>query len=143
MGDCPGFSQDKVNFHWKPGRGTARRDDPTWQNRTGYSIPCAIMLSSSVGEWGGGNSLTAWERGAAAVQETVALFCGLCSDCLFCVFPLSVSLLLLFPLSAVLLNCPYPNPSVSASFFPFSSAPWPGEGRPCGNLLPAAAKSYH
>ena len=35
----------------------------------------------------------------------------------FCrVFSLSVSLLLLFPLFAVLLNCPYPDPPVSACF---------------------------
>jgi len=36
--------------------------------------------------------------------------------------------LLLFPLFAVLLNCPYPDPPVSACFFPFSSAPRWGEG---------------
>jgi len=35
-----------------------------------------------------------------------------------------------FPLFAVLLNCPYRNPPVSASFFPFSSAPRRGEGWP-------------
>jgi len=38
---CPVFGQDRVNFHWNPGRGTARRADPTWPNRAGYSIPCA------------------------------------------------------------------------------------------------------
>jgi len=37
---CPGFGQDRVNFHQTPGRGTAGRADPTWPNRTGYSIPC-------------------------------------------------------------------------------------------------------
>jgi len=47
--DCPGFSQNRVNFHWNPGRGTARWADSTWPNRTGYSIPCAIMLGSSGG----------------------------------------------------------------------------------------------
>jgi len=40
--------------------------------------------------------------------------CGLCGLC--CVFPLSVSLLFLFPLFAVLLNCPYSDPPVSACF---------------------------
>ena len=57
------------------------------------------------------------------------------SCCLFCVYSLSVSLLLLFPLSAVLLNCPYPDPPVSACFFPFSSAPQQGEGGPRGPFV--------
>jgi len=54
---------------------------------------------------------------------------------LCCVFSLSVSLLFLFPLFAVLLNYPYPDPPVSACFFPFSSAPWRGEGRPRGAFV--------
>jgi len=48
---------------------------------------------------------------------------------LFCVLPLSVSSLFLFPLFAVLLNCPHPDPPVSACFFPFSSATQQGEGQ--------------
>jgi len=44
-------------------------------------------------------------------------------------------LLFLFPLFAVLLNCPYPDPPVSACFFPFSSAPQQGEGRPRGAFV--------
>jgi len=44
-------------------------------------------------------------------------------------------LLLLFPLFAVLLNCPYPDPPVSACFFPFSSALRCGEGRPRGAFV--------
>jgi len=43
---CPGFSQDRVNFHQKSGGDPARWTDPTWPNGTGYSIPCAIMLGS-------------------------------------------------------------------------------------------------
>jgi len=50
-------------------------------------------------------------------RERLSGFCGLC-----CVFSLSASLLLLFPLFAVLLNCPYLDPPVSACFFPSSSA---------------------
>ena len=111
---CPGFGQDRVNFHRTPGRGTAGRADPTWPNRAGYSIPCAVMLGSTGGELGSGNSLE-------------ARLSGLCDLC--CVFSLSVSLLFLFPLFAVLLNCPYPDPPVSARFFPFSSAPRRREGR--------------
>ena len=86
---------------------------------------CCVLVG---GELGSGNSLA-----AQAVRV-------LCSTVLFCVFSLSVSLLLLFPLSAVLLNCPYPDPPVSACFFPFSSALQQGEGRPRALLLPAAAK---
>jgi len=123
---CPGYDQDRVNFHRNPGRGTAGWADPTWSNGAGYSIPCAVMLDSGGGEMGGRNSLAAWER--AVVRKRAALFCVLCSAVLFCVFPLSVLLLFLFPLFAVLLNCPYPDPPVSACFFPFSSAPGRGGG---------------
>ena len=122
---CPGFGQDRVNFHRTAGRGTAGRADPTWPNRAGYSIPCAVMWGSGGGELGDGNSLAAREHVVAAGGES----CSLYSAVLFCVYSLSVSLLLLFPLFAVLLNCPYPDPPVSASFFPFSSAPQRGEGQ--------------
>jgi len=121
--NCPGFGQDRVNFHRTPGRGTAGRADPTWPNRAGYSIPCVVMLDSCGGELGGGSSLLAREHAGAVGGESSSLH----SAVLCCVFLLSVSLLFLFPLFAVLLNCPYPNPPVSACFFPFSSAPqWGG-----------------
>ena len=51
---CPGFGQDRVNFHQNPGREKAGRADPTWPNRRGYSIPCAVMLGSDRGELGAG-----------------------------------------------------------------------------------------
>jgi len=122
---CPGFGQDRVNFHQNPGRGTAWQADPTWPNTAGYSIPCAIMLGSGGGELEGGNSLTAREPGRrSGPGGWLSGLCGLC-----CVFSSSVSLLLLFPLFAVLLNCPYPDPPVSARFFPFSSAPRRREGK--------------
>jgi len=71
--------------------------------------------------------------GACSDGSSGEQLCGLCGLC--CGFSLSVSLLLLFPLFAVLLNCPYPDPPVSACFFPFSSAPWRGEGRPRGAFV--------
>ena len=126
---CPGFGQNRVNFHQTPGRDTARWADPTWPNRAGYSIPCAVLLGSGGGELGGRNSLAARERAAAAVVENGSVV----RSVLCCVFPLSV--LLLFPLFAVLLNCPYPDPPVSACFFPFSSAPQWGEGWPRGTFV--------
>jgi len=49
--NCPGFGQDGVNFHQKPGGDTARQADPNYSNKTGYSIPCAVMLGS---RWGSG-----------------------------------------------------------------------------------------
>jgi len=127
---CPRFGQDRINFHRTPGRGTAGGADATWLNRAGYSIPYAVMLGSGGGRaWG--RELT---RGSGARSVGPGeLLCGLCSLC--CVFSLSVSLLVLFPLFAVLLNCPYPNPPVSACFFPFSSEPRWGEGRPLGAFI--------
>jgi len=77
---------------------------------------------------------SAWQQ--AAVGESSSLG----STVLFYVFSLSVSLLFLFPLFAVLLNCPYPDPPVFACFFPFSSAPGRGRGGHVALLLPATAK---
>ena len=131
IGLCPGFGQDRVNFHRTPGRGKAGRADPTWPNRAAYSIPCAVTLGSGGGELGGGNSLVTRECTAVVVESgSLSGLCGLC-----CVFSSSVSSLLLFPLFAVLLNRPYPGPPVSAFFFPFSSAPRRGEGQPCGAFV--------
>jgi len=56
-----------------------------------YRVPSCRVLAG--GELGGGNSLAAWERAAVTGGES----CSLLSAVLFCVFPLSVSLLLLFP----------------------------------------------
>jgi len=90
------------------------------------------MPGSGWGELSGGNSLTAQERTvAAAVGESGSVG----SADLFCVFSLSVSLLLLFPWFAVLLNCPYPDPSISACFFLFSSALQWGEGKTHGAFV--------
>jgi len=83
------------------------------------------MLGSGWGELGSGKAFATWERAAAAAGGES---CSLRSAVLFCVFCLLVSLLLLFPLFAVLLNCPYSDPPVFTCFFPFSSAPQRGEG---------------
>jgi len=117
--------------------------DPTWPNRAGYSIPCAVMLGSGGGEQSGGNSLAAREGRAVVWSKRAVLFCGLCSAGLFCVITFSVSLLLLFPFFAVLLNCPYPEPPVSACFFPFSSAPRQGEGQPRGAFVAGCSRNQN
>jgi len=84
---------------------------PTRPNRAGYSIPCAVMLGSSGGSCGVG-TLSRLRR----AQRRFGPRERFCSAGLFCVFPFSVSLLLLFPLFAVLLNCPYPDPPVFCLF---------------------------
>ena len=82
----------------------------------------------------GGTHSRSGARGSGGSGEQLCGLCGLC-----CVFSLSVSLLL-FPLFAVLLSCPYPDPPVSASFFPFSSAPRPGEGQLRGIFLAGSSQ---
>jgi len=126
---CPGFDQDRVNFHRNPGRSTARKADPTWPNRAGYSIPCAVMLGSGGGELAVGThsrlGSTQWRRcGRAALWVVWFVLC----------FPLIRIGVVTVPF-AVLLNCPYPDPPVSAYFFPFSSAPQRGEGWPHGAFV--------
>jgi len=74
--------------------------------------------------------------GAVRENGSVLLVCFLYS-------PFSVSLLFLFPLFAVLLNCPYPNPPVSACFFPFSSAARWGEGRPRGAFVAGCSRNQN
>jgi len=59
---CPGFGQDRVNFHQKSGGNTAGWADPTWPNRTGCSIPCAVMLDFGWGQLGGGKAVVAQEH---------------------------------------------------------------------------------
>jgi len=137
VGLCPGVGQDRVNFHQKPGRGTARRVDPTWPTRAEYSTPCAVMLGSGWRKLGSAKAVAAQERAAAVGGESGSL----CSAVLCCVFCLSVSFLLLFPLFAVLLSCSYPDPPVFVCFSfyspPHSSG---GRGGRVALVLPAAAK---
>jgi len=137
---CPGFGQDRVNFHRNPGRGTAGRADPTptWPNRAGYSIPCAVMLGSSGGGCAAGTHSGSRGHSGGSVRESgsVLLVC-------FVYSPFSVSLLLLFPLFAVLLNCRYPDLPVSACLFPSSSAPRRGEGRPRGAFVAGCSQNQN
>ena len=107
--------------------------DPTWPNRAGYSIPCAVTLGSAGGVVRRELSRGSGACGAGAVRESGSVFCR--------VFSLSVLLLFLFPLFAVLLNYPYLNPPVSACFFPFSSTPRRGEGRPRGAFVTGCSQT--
>jgi len=90
MTECPELGQDRVNFHQNPGRGTVgwTGPTPTWPNRAGYSIPCAVMLGSGGGwGWCGGNSLTARERVAPVVFGRATLWLVWFVSCflLFCI----------------------------------------------------------
>ena len=100
-----------------------------------YHVPsCWVMVGGS-GVVGTHSRLGSARR-RSGLGERLS---GLCSLC--CVFSLSVSLLFLFPLFAVLLNCPYPDPPVSACFFPFSSTPRWGEGRPRGAFVAGRSRT--
>jgi len=108
---CPGFGQDRVNFHWTPGRGTAGRPDPTWPNRAKYSIPCAVILGSGGGELGGGNSLAARKGSAAVRSERAVLFCRLCSAGLFCIFPFFCIVVVPVPFVCCSIKLPLSRPT--------------------------------
>jgi len=81
------------------------------------------------GSWAAGThswlrSTQQWRCGRAALWVVRFVLCFL----LICIVVVAVPF-------AVLLNCPYPDPLVSACFFPFSSAPRQGEGRPRGAFV--------
>jgi len=92
--------------------------------------------------WGGAGRrelIRGWgARGTGGCGGRLSGSCGLCR-----VFSLSVSLLFLFPLFAVLLNYPYPDPPISACFFPFSSAPRWGEGQPRGAFVACCSRNQN
>ena len=70
-----GFSQDRVNFHQKPGGNTAGQAYPKWPNKTGYSIACVIILGSGGGQVGGGKAVLPQDRtGHLAVRVALFIF---------------------------------------------------------------------
>ena len=135
---CPGFGQNRVNFHRTPGTGTAGGWGLTPPGQTEPGIPYHVT-SRWVPVWGGGvagrhSRLGRAQRrsgfGRAAVVRFVVVFSPYLYRCCSC-----------FPLFAVLLNCPYPDPPVSASFFSFSSTCWWGEGRPRGAFVAGGSQN--
>ena len=134
MDNVLGLARTGLIFTRNPGRGTAGWADPTptWPNRAGYSIPCAVMLGSA---GGGTHSRLGSARRWSCPGERV------CCASLCCIFSLSVLLLLLFPLFTALLNCPYPDPPVFASFFSFFSACQRGEVRPRGPFVAGGSRN--
>ena len=105
---CPGFSQDRVNFSREHSRAG-------WPNLAKQSRVFHTMCHHA-GFWlgGDGGQEVGCAQEHARSSKRWECLCGFCSLC--CIFSLSVSLLLLFPFFAVLLNCPYPDPPVFACF---------------------------
>jgi len=87
--ECPGFGQDRVNFHWTPGSGTAGGWGLTPPGQTEPGIP----YHGGEGRRGG-NSLAARERAAPVRSERESLF--LSCFLLICIVVVPVSLCLLF-----------------------------------------------
>jgi len=79
-------------------------------------------------------------RGAGHVWESGCLGRAVrcCVFLLICTVVVPVSLCF-----AVLLNCPYPDPPVSASFFSFSSARRWGEGWPRGAFVAGGSRNQN
>ena len=128
---CPGFGQDRVNFHWTPGRGTAGGWGLTPPGQTEPGVPYHVT-SRWVPGWGGAR------RRSCLGERLSGPYSSLLCFLLICTVAVPV-----FPLFAVLLNCPYPDPPVSASFFSFSSAPWWGEGRPRGAFVAGGSQNQN
>jgi len=114
---CPGFSQDGVNFHKKPGGDTARRPSILAKWVMQYHVMSCSLPSGGAG-WGEVNhsSRECEVLGRKRIALRIPLFC------IFCLL-----LWLLFASFAVLLKSLYPNPRA----LPFSSdsPPHPTEGR--------------
>jgi len=134
LGKCPGFGQDRVNFHRTPGRGTAGGWGLTPPGQTEPGVPYHVPsrwvpvggaarrgLTRGLG-WGA--APVRFGRAAVWVVRFVVVFSPYLYRCCSC-----------FPLFAVLLNCPYPDPPVSASFLSILSARRRGEGRPRGAFV--------
>jgi len=141
---CPGFGQDRVNFHRNPGRCTVRQADPTptWQNRAGYSIPCAVTLGSG----GGGAAWQELTRGSRGHSGGLVQESGSVLRALFCWFVLGIPLFCIIVVTVPSVCCSVKLPlSRPTSFLPvsFHSPPHPGRGRGgrVALLFPVAAKT--
>jgi len=129
--NCPGFGQDRVNFTGiqegaQPGGLTQPQPGQT-EPGVPYHVPsCRVP----VGGEGAVRQETPSRLGSTRRQSGREQLCSAGSVLRFVLCIPLFCIVFLFPLFAVLLNCPYPDPPVSACFFPFSSAPRWGEGRP-------------
>jgi len=105
LSECPGFGQDRVNFHRTPGRGTARGWGLTPPGQTEPGIPYHV-ISRWVPVGGGGAAGTHSRLGSVRRR------CGLRMRVCFCrVFSLSISLLFLFPSVCCSVKLPLSRPT--------------------------------
>ena len=135
---CPGFGQDRVNFHRTPRRGTAGGWGLTPPGQTEPGVPYPVtshwvpLGGVAQREPSRGSGLC----GAGAVRESGSVFSR--------VFSLSVSLLFLFPSVCCSVKLPLSRPAgFLPVFFPFSSAPQRGEGRPCGAFVASGSRNQN
>ena len=135
---CPGFGQDRVNFHRNPGWGTAGQGD--WPHLAKQSRVFHTMCRhAGFGwEWPGGRELThgsgAWvpvRSGRAALWVVRFVLCFL----LICIVVVTV------PFVCCSVKLPLSRPTSFACFFPFSSAPRRGEGRPRGTFVASCSQT--
>ena len=112
LGQCPGFSWDRVNFH-KQQVGLTQT-----ANRMGHSIPCDATLSIC-GELAEGEAFATQKQAEHRVVRTL---------CVVYAFYQYYWLLFSSPF-AILLNCSHPNPGVFAFFLLIPLSIPPGRGK--------------
>ena len=117
---CPGFSQDRVNFHWNPGRTQPGGLTPPGQKEQGipYHVPsCWVPVG---GSWAVGTH--SWLGSVRRWSVRAALSAG----CFVLCIPLICIIVVTVPFVCCSVKLPLSRPT---SFFPFSSAPqWGGGG---------------
>ena len=126
---CPGFGWDRVNFHKKPVRDTARQADPNWPNKRGiwYPVPPGSVLSG--GSWPGRGQLHLGCTLGIGQWERVPL----CIPLFLYILLFSIGVTVCFLRCSVKL--PLSWPMSFAFFFPFCSAPQQGEGRQSDHVV--------
>jgi len=111
-----------------------------WRHLAKQSPVFHTMCSHGL-RWGGAarRELTCGSgaRGTSPVRESGSVLWSVLS----CFLLICIVVVPVFPLFAVLLNCLYPDPPVSACFFPFSSTPRRGEGRPRGAFVAGGSRN--
>jgi len=138
---CPGFGKDRVNFHRNPGRVTAGRADPTWSNRAGYTIPCAVMLGS--GEKGaGGPGTRTYGSGARVPVRSRRAALWIVRFVLG--FPLTCIIVVPVPFVCCCVKLPLSGPTSFCLFLSILLRTPAGEGATAWRFfLQAAAKPEH
>ena len=126
------------HFHRTPGRGAAGGWGLTPPGQTEPSVPYPVTSRwvpvGRAGRREGTRGLGGRSAGPVSAEQLSGLYGSLLCFLLICIVVVPV-----FPLFAVLLNCPYPDPPVSATFFSFSSTRRWREGRPRGAFVASSS----